>query len=64
MKSRMRGISTKVTASSLGTAVALIALWLIPGREPVAVASAFVVVFTFICGFITPENTPIERVDA
>lgn len=59
MKSRMRGISTKVTASSLGASVAAIVLWVIPGEEPGWVSAAFVVVATFACGFFTSENTPI-----
>lgn len=56
MKSKTQGISTKVTASTLGGAVAIIALWLIPGEEPMAVVLAFGTILTFGAGFFMPET--------
>lgn len=60
IKNRMQGISTKVTASTLGLAIASLILWAIPGDEPTIVQWAFQIVGTFGAGFLMPENTPIE----
>ena len=45
----------KVTAATLGAAVAAIVLAVIPGREDPEVAAAVVTVAVFVFGWIVPE---------
>lgn len=46
----------KVTAASLGAALAVIVLAIIPGKEDPELAGAVTVAATFVCGWIVPES--------
>ena len=45
----------KVTAATLGAAVAALVLWAIPGKEDPATVAAVTTVAVFIAGWIVPE---------
>ena len=46
----------KVTAATLGAAVATIVLALVPGNEPVALQGAITTVSVFLCGWVVREG--------
>lgn len=55
--------STKVTAGTLGAAVAAIGLWVAQsqgwvGDVPVGIEAAVTVLLTFAAGYVVPERNP------
>jgi len=55
MNRKPTDIARKVTAATLGAAIATLAFWLIPGQEPEAVQAAGTVLCTFGAGYFVKD---------